>query len=163
MDIVYVAPLLCVAASTQACQTVSSTGTSFTVCIGTSFRPWLLSARLRVRAPEGRFGLMGCYRRGELLLFRSPDPPMSRSPDLVPPPPVFKVVLQTKHFRNSTLGRPLRGPRVALGWPKGDPGVTQSQTQSQSGRGSQRIHRVPSTNQVPAFRLIANCYLQFFQ
>jgi hypothetical protein len=54
-----------------------------------------------------------------------------------PPPPIFQLLLQTKHFLYSTLGRPLRGAWVALGWPKGDPWVTQtqSQTQSQSAEG----------------------------
>jgi hypothetical protein len=52
------------------------------------------------------------------------------------PPPIFQLLLQTKHLSNSTLGRPLRGAWVALGWPKGDPWVTQTQTQTAEGRNS---------------------------
>jgi len=48
-----------------------------------------------------------------------------------PHPGIFQVLLQTKHFRNSTLGPPLRGAWVALGWPLGHPSVTQSQSQTQ--------------------------------
>jgi hypothetical protein len=71
-------------------------------------------------------------------------------------------LLQTKRLFNSTLGPPLRHAWVALGPPKGHPRVTQTQSQTQAGRGSQRFtkYQVPSTkNQVPAFWLIASCQL----
>ena len=77
------------------------------------------------------------------------------------PPGLFPFLLQTKHFRNSTLGWLLRGAWMALGWPKGDPGVTQSQTQFQSVEGLQPgrpKYQVLNTN----FRLlwlIASCQL----
>jgi hypothetical protein len=84
------------------------------------------------------FGFLG-WDRGDKRASRAPTP--------------------TRHLRafcckqrlllQSMLGRPLRGPWVALGWPLGGPSITQSQTQSQSGRGSQ-IHQVPiTTYQVP--------------
>src|SRR5579864_3161421 len=48
-----------------------------------------------------------------LCLLLQPRPPT--------PPPIFQLLLQTKDFRQSTLGWPLRGPWVTLGWPKGHP------------------------------------------
>jgi hypothetical protein len=57
----------------------------------------------------------------------------------VPPPPPFLLSLQIKHLFNSTLGWPLGHAWATLGPPKGHPRVTQSQSQTQVGRGSQRF------------------------
>jgi hypothetical protein len=65
------------------------------------------------------------------------------------PPPIFLFLLQTKHLSpidaRTTLGWPLRGPWVALGWPKGGPIPNPIPT----GRGSQRLpttkYQEPST------------------
>jgi hypothetical protein len=69
------------------------------------------------------------------------------APRARPPPPGIweRFVANKGSYSNRCLG----GPCVAPGWPLGGPSVTQSQTQSQSGRGSQ-IHQVPiTTYQVP--------------
>ena len=46
-----------------------------------------------------------------------------------PHPAFFQPLLQTKHLPKFTLGPPLRHAWVALGWPKGGPSVTQTQSQ----------------------------------
>jgi hypothetical protein len=51
--------------------------------------------------------------------------PVYPQPDTPPHPAFFQLLLQTKHFRHSTQGWPLRGPWVALGWPLRGPWVTQ--------------------------------------
>jgi hypothetical protein len=56
------------------------------------------------------FGFLG-WDRGDKRASRAPTPhPASAS-----------VLLQTKALRQSTIGRPLRAPWVALGWPKRHP------------------------------------------
>jgi len=68
--------------------------------------------------------------------------------DFDTPPPIFALLLQTKDLHNSTLGRPSRGPCVALGWPLGGPWValgwpkghpSPDPSQSQTGRGLQPL------------------------
>src|SRR5215831_9715738 len=57
---------------------------------------------------------------GVVLLFRSPDFPMSRSPDFHPHPTFF-----SSHCKQSTFSiRPMGDPGVTLGCPRRDPGVT---------------------------------------
>jgi hypothetical protein len=55
--------------------------------------------------------------------FASPDYPITRdhpiNRSLSPPPPIFQLLLQTKHLSNSTLGRPLRGAWVEM-HPRGE-------------------------------------------
>jgi len=62
---------------------------------------------------------------------RCPDQRITRSPH--PPPGYFGTFVANK---GASANRPLHRAWVALAWPLGDPRVTQSQTQSQSGRGS---------------------------
>jgi hypothetical protein len=73
---------------------------------------------------------------------------MPRLPDhpiYCPHPAFFQLVLQTKHFRHSTLGSPLRDAWVALAWPLGGPRVAQSQTQSAEGLPAEGLPDVPIT------------------
>jgi hypothetical protein len=79
-------------------------------------------------------------------VFAANEGPKLAKPTLIPHPGLFPSLLKIKHFRNSTLGRPLGGPWVTLGWPKGHPWATQSQTQQAEGRNSWPW-------------LFANCYL----
>src|SRR6478609_3962954 len=81
------------------------------------------------------------------------DHPITRS---FPCPLIFCLLLQTKHFRNSTQAPPLRHAWVALGWPKGGPGATQtqSQTQSQAGRGSQNCPKTQNATESPLRKVL---------
>ena len=64
-----------------------------------------------------------------------------------PHPLFFRLLLQTKHLFNSTLGPPLRHAWVALGPPLGHPRATQSQSQSAEGR---KPLQVPNTKYRPS-------------
>src|SRR5579859_6741586 len=93
-----------------------------------------------------------------MLLLRSPD--HARSPDhrIFSPHPLFSnFCCKQRRFSESTLGRRLGGPCVALGWPKGGPRATQ--TQSQVGRGSQHFPTTKYQQLSTGAWLIANCYL----
>jgi hypothetical protein len=109
---------------------------------------------LRARVPGSLLcldGVVSWWPTFALSITRSTDVPI-----LCAPPPIFKVVLQTKHFRNSTLGRPLRGAWVALGWPKGHPIPNPIPVSRGSQPGSPQV---PSTKyQLPSF--LANCRCQ---
>jgi hypothetical protein len=58
-----------------------------------------------------------------------------------PTPAFFQLYCKQSTFANRRLGAPC----VTLGWPLGDAWVTQSQSQSQSGRGSQAVFIYPIT------------------
>jgi hypothetical protein len=138
-------------------------------------RPRLWPFRSVSSAVEFCFFLIRVYpRRSAVRFFAFPitrDVPITGSPDLEPRSFVSSVVkvlafpyptrlfrhfcCKQRHFRKSSLAPRLGGPCVALGWPKGDPSVTQSQTQSQAGRGSQPFtkYQIPRTK----YQLLASC------
>jgi len=61
------------------------------------------------------------------------------------PPPFFQLYCKQRYFPNLTLAWPLGDAWATLAWPLGGPRATQ--TQSQSGRGSQPIkHKMQRTS-----------------
>ena len=66
--------------------------------------------------------LNGCIARYSRLAQTHLITPISGSPNLrYPTPYFFNLYCKQNHLHKSTLGPPVRGPRVALGWPNPKP------------------------------------------
>ena len=108
-----------------------------------------------------------------MVRFRFSDLPITGSPDLVAlclrpfSPRIYPRPFSHPCCKQSTFSiRPLGLPCATLGWPLGHAWATQGPPKPNP-KYRQRVatlHQVPSTkSQVPAFWLIARCYLLSFQ
>jgi len=78
----------------------------------------------------------------------------------LPNPSFFNSCCKQNHLFHSRLGRPLRGAWVALGWPKRDPRVTQSQTQSQSAESADgRLLTTKFSKSIVRHRTPGGCFI----
>ena len=105
------------------------------------------------------------YRRESRMHSRSKE-----SVAFSPPPGFFPFYCKQRHLRQSTLGRPLRGPWATHGWPLGGPRATQTQAcrGSQLSRNSDfeqsadifsKIAKLPSLGRMS---LVSRLVLSFF-